>query len=49
MEILLLLSEGDLDVVLVLYGPHVVIVGIGSRLEMEACSHKILRDRNTQQ
>ena len=31
-EILLLLPEGDLHVVLVLYGSHVVVVGIGSRL-----------------
>jgi len=31
-EIFLLLPEGDLNVVLVLYGSHVVIVGIGGRL-----------------
>ncbi len=32
MKIFLLLPEGDLDVVLVLYGSHVVIVGVRSRL-----------------
>jgi hypothetical protein len=41
-KIFLLLPEGDLDVVLVLYGSHIMIVGVRSRLNRNVWNQTIL-------